>query len=685
MTSQTVLGTCHHDCPDTCGWVATVEDGVAVKLRGNRDHPYSRGELCPKVNRFLDRVYSPDRLLHPMIRTGAKGAGEFERVSWGEALAHAARGLRRAIDEHGGESVLPWWDAGTQGLLQLSSLDRRLFARMGASRLTGSLCGGTAGAGAAATLGSGRASDPMDVRFSKLIVLWGTNTRLTNRHLWPFIEEARSAGATVVVVDPIRTMTADSADWFVQPLPGTDVALMLAMMHVLVRDDLIDGDYVARHTTGFAELVAHVAEWSPERAAAVCGLEAAEIERLATTYGSAQPAMIRTLIGAEHHENGAMFFRTLACLPTLTGSWQHVGGGFARSVGSWAGTLVDDGAFEPADVPDTRGINMNHLGRVLVDESLSPPITALVVWNGNPLVSVPNAEAIRRGLERTDLFTIVSEQFMTDTARYADVIFPATTQLEQTDVVPSWGHLYLGWNEPAIAPLGESVPNTELWRRLAAEMGYDEPSLFETDQSLLESALQRFDLDVLRKEGFVRLNLPEHLLPYAEGNFATPSGKAELASDRLGDRGLARLPTFVPPEESLVGNGEAARFPLALLTPKHHTRFLNTSYTHLPAHGPREGGPFVEMHAVDAEARGVAEGDVVEVWNDRGSLRLPVRISERVRPGVVAVPFGWWSADHVTGGSANSLTSDTLTDWGGGVAYSDTLVDVRGSNTTTGI
>ena len=678
MPQQTVLGTCHHDCPDSCGWVVTVDDGVAVKLRGNPNHPYSQGQLCPKVNRFLDRVYSPDRILHPLIRVGPKGEGRFEEISWDGALGKVASRFHQIIDRSGGEAILPWWDAGTQGLIQMSSLDRRFFAALGASELTGSLCGGTAGAGFAATTGSGRGSDPMDVQYSDLIILWATNTKLTNRHLWPFIEKARANGATVVVVDPMRTATAAAADWFIQPLPGTDTAMMLAMMHVLIRDGLIDEDYIARYTEGFDELAIRVAEWSPERAAAVCGIDADDIERLATMYGSTRPAMIRTLIGAEHHENGAMFFRTLACLPTLTGSWKHPGGGLARSTGVYAEANVDDSVFDAKRSSERRKINMNHLGRALTGGSPDPQIEALVVWNGNPVVTVPSAELIREGLERDDLFTVISEQFMTDTARYADVIFPATTQIEQLDVVPAWGHMYLGWNEPAINPLGESVPNTELWRRLAHAMGFTEPEFFEDDQSLLQSALHGVDTDAMRTDGFVRLSLPDEVLPYAEGGFATETGRAELFSETLQARGQDPLPEFVPPRESVAAGGPIAeRYPLTLLTPKHHVRFLNTSYTHLPNHGPREGAPFVEMHVADAEVRGLVSGDRASVWNDRSTLELEVRITERLRPGVVAVPFGWWSADHNgTGATANSLTNDALTDWGGGVAYSDTLVQV---------
>jgi len=675
-----VVGTCHHDCPDSCGWVATVRGGVAVKLRGNPDHPYSQGELCPKVNRFLDRVYSPERLLHPLIRSGAKGDGVYRKASWAEALEYTADHLRAVIDTWGGEAVLPWRDAGTQGLIQMSSLDRRFFARIGATRQTGSLCGATAGAGIAATLGTGRASDPTDLRHAQHVILWGTNTRLTNRHLWPFVEEARAGGARIVVIDPMRTMTAAAADRFIQPLPGTDIALMLAMMHVLVRDDLLDHDYITRHTVGFDRLAERVARWSPDRAAAICGITAEEIEALAKDYGTIQPSFIRTLIGAEHHENGAMFFRTLACLPTLTGSWQHRGGGLARSVGSWFDVNVDDAVFDDVSFPvaERRSLNMNHLGRVLTDETLDPPVKALFVWNGNPVVTVPNAAAIRRGLQREDLFTVVGEQFLTDTARLADVVFPATTQLEHLDVVPAWGHLYLGWNTPAIRPLGEAVANTELWRRLAGAMGFTEPDLFEDDESLIRSALVGIDAEVLRKQGFLRLDLPEVLLPYREGRFATSSGKAEFFSAEHAAGGRDPLPDFIPPRESPAGDPAlAARYPFALLTPKHHTRFLNSSYSHLPNHGPREGGPFVEVDRADAEAGSIAEGDMVRVWNDRAELTLRASITDRLRPGIVAVPFGWWTDDHLEDATANSLTSDADTDWGGGVAYSDTLVAVE--------
>ncbi len=660
MASRTVLGTCHHDCPDSCGWEVTVDDGVAVRLRGNPDHPYSQGELCPKVNRFLARVYAPDRVLRPLLRNGPKGSGQFREATWDEALAVAAQGLRRVRDTYGGEAILPWSSAGTQGLIQSSSLDRRLFAALGASRTTGSLCGATAATGTALTYGSGHGADPLDVAHAEVVLLWGTNTRLTNRHLWPYVERARANGATVIVVDPLRTITAESADWFVQPFPGTDVALILGMLHVLVRDDLVDHDYVHDHATGFADLAAHVAEWTPARAAAECGVDADVIERLARRYGSTRRAFIRTLIGAEHHHHGAMTFRALACLPVVTGAWRVRGGGLARSTGVWSGTHIDEDVFDAPDRPRTRSVNANQLGRALEDPAAG--IHALVVWGGNPATSAPNAGAVRRGLARDDLFTIVSEQFCTDTARYADVVFPATTQIEHLDVVPSWGSLHLGWNEPAIAPVGEAVPNTELWRRLARALGIEDPMFDLDDEALVRLALHDLDVDALRARGRARHDLPEPLLPYEHGGFATADGRAALRNDALGSLGLPALPTHTPVS---VAPGE-----LRLLTPKTHPRFLNTSYSH--HHGPLEPAPCLELSAEDADALGLPDGAPATVANGRGTLTLPARRSVRVRPGLCAIPWGWWGQDR----AVNVLTDDTVADAGGGGAYYGTRVRV---------
>lgn len=682
-TRLAVKGTCHHDCPDSCGWIVEVADGVAASMRGNPAHPYSQGGLCPKVSKFLDRVYSPDRVHTPLVRRGPKGSGDFEPVSWEAALDLVARRIRDAAATHGGETILPWSDAGNQSLLSLTAVSNRVFDRLGATRMTGAVCGLAARIGVTATYGSGRSMDPMDIEHSRLVILWGTNTRITNRHLWPVVERARAGGARIVVIDPLRTATADAADQFVQPLPGTDTALALAMMHVIVREGLHDVDYLDRHTTGFDDLRARLDEWPPERAATVCGLDAEVIESLAREYATTRPAAIRMLIGAEHHANGATIYRTVACLPLVTGAWRDRGGGLARSSGSWFDGFFDDVALAgPAqgDGRPRRGADQSQLGRALTGGLPGSPVSVLVVWNGNPLVTMPNTELTRRGLEREDLFTVVHEQFLTDTARYADVVFPATTQIEQTDVVPAWGHLYLGWNDAAIAPVGESVPNTEFFRRLARALGYDEPAMQVSDEDLLAAALAPLGDDFvarLRADGFARLPLPDPLLPYAEGGFATPDGRARLRHDHLAEFGLDPVPDYVPNPEGPGGDSSLLeRFPLVLLTTKSQVRFLNTSYAQLPNHGGREGEPVLHMHADDAAIRGIGDGDVVRVHNDRGALELTARLSDRVRPGVVSVPFGWWMHQHDDGGVANSLTNDASTDFGDGAAYHDNLVEV---------
>jgi anaerobic selenocysteine-containing dehydrogenase len=610
----------------------------------------------------------------------AQGEGGFEEVTWDQALDEVGQRLRAIIAEHGGEAILPYVSAGNQSLLA-GGFGQRLWHHLGATRVTGGLCGVVAAAGTVSTNGTGKGIDASDLRHSKLIILWATNTRLTNRHLWPFVEEARRNGAQVVAIDPIRTVTAESADWFLQPYPGTDVAVMLAMVHELIRQDLVDHEWVQAHTVGYEELASHVSGWTPELAAEVSGLAAADVRRLARLYGTVRPAAIRTLIGGEHHQHGAMFFRTLACLPALVGAWRDRGGGLSRSTGAWTGDAVD---FEGLERPDllagrtSRAFDAPLLGKALTDPSVAPPVKGLVVVGANPLVAVPDTERVRAGLARDDLFTVVHEQFLTDTARFADVVLPATTQVESVDVVQPWGHMYLGWNEPAIPPRGEAVSNSELHRRLAAALGCTEPALFDDDHRAIADSLPGIDLERLRDEGRVRVDYPDSGLPFPDGGFPTPSGKVELASEALSELGHPRLPTFLPASESPRGDPALAqRYPFMLLTPKQHRRFLNSSYSHLPKHGPKEGGPYVELHAADADRLGLAEGGEAMVWNDRAEVRLPVRITDRLRPGVVAIPWGWWSQHHPDGLAANSLTGDTLTDWGGGTAFADTLVAIR--------
>ncbi len=684
MTTLEVLGTCHHDCPDSCGWIATSVDGVLTSVKGNPAHPYSKGELCPKVNKFVGRVNHEDRLLKPLIRTGPKGSGEFREATWDEALEQIVAEFTRVRDSHGGEAILPWWSAGTQGLIQNAGTSHALFALLGSSTQYGSVCGAASGIGMATVYGHGLGTDPLQAEHSDQIILWGTNTRLTNRHLWPTINDAQKRGAKVIVIDPIKTITADKADQHIQPLPGTDVAMLLAIINVLIADDLLDHEYIAAHALGFDELAAHVADKTPEWAAPLCGVDANVISELARSIGQIPATMIRGLIGVEHHFSGPTMYRLSAMIPVLTGSHKVLGGGFARSVGAWAEVDdVDTGAVSglasvvAPDAGQRRSFRQPALGRTLTEQD--DPIHAVFIWNGNPILSMPESAAVRRGLEREDLFTVVSEQFMTDTARYADVVLPAAMETEMIDAMPAWGHLWLGWNEPATAPLGDAVSNTELFRRLATAFGFSQPELHLTDMEQVRLAVaDHVDLDALRRDGFVRVSsFPENHLPYAEGGFRTPSGKAELVAESFGALGVSHLPEWIPVAEG-PGSPQMDTFPLFLQTPKKATRFLNTSYSDLAAHADRETQPHVELDQADAEARGLSAGDTARVFNERASLVLPVAITDRLRPGVVSVPWGY--VDSAYGdviGSANDLTNAADTEFGAGSSYGDTLVQVE--------
>ena len=684
MTTIEVLGTCHHDCPDSCGWIATAEDGVLTSVKGNPAHPFSKGELCPKVNKFVGRVNHEDRLLTPLIRTGAKGSGEFREATWEEALKDVAQQFTKVRDEHGGQAILPWWSAGTQGLIQNNGTSNPLFALLGASKQFGSVCGAASGVGMATVYGDGLGTDPLQAEHSDQIILWGTNTRLTNRHLWPTIDAAQKRGAHIVVIDPIRTITADKADQHIQPLPGTDVALLLAIIQVLIADDLIDRAHIDAYSIGFDELAAHVSTHTPEWAAPICGLDTELIRLLARSIGNTKATMLRGLIGLEHHFSGPTMYRLLAMIPVLTGSHKILGGGFARSVGSWSEVDdVDTGAVPglasvvAPDAHERRGLRQPALGESLTE--LDDPIHALFIWNGNPVLTMPNSGAIRRGLERDDLFTVVSEQFMTDTAKYADVVFPAAMETEMVDVMPSWGHLWLGWNEPATAPLGDAVSNTELFRRLATAFGFDQPELHLSDEEQILMAVgDHVDIDEMRSQGFVRISsFPIDYLPYAEGGFRTPSGKAELVAESFGGLGVSHLPEWIPIEEG-PGSPAMDTYPLFLQSPKKATRFMNTSYSDLAAHADRETPPHVELDRADAESRGLEAGATVRIFNDRASLVLPLAITDRLRPGVVSVPWGYVDSAYGDGvGSVNDLTNAADTDFGAGSSYGDTLVQVE--------
>lgn len=681
--ARTFKVVCPHDCPDTCVMTVKVKDGRAVELGGDPEHRFTRGFLCAKVNHYLDRVYSPERLLHPLKRVGKKGEGRFERVSWDEALDLAAAGLRRAIDAAGPQSVLPYSYAGNMGLLSYGSMDRRFFALLGASLLERTICASAGKEGYKATVGRSIGFDPEAVVHARFIVAWGANIVSSNVHLWPFIEEARRRGARLVTVDPYRSRTAEKSDQHLAPLPGTDAALALGMMHVIFAEGLDDRDYLERFTLGHAELRARAAEWPPERAAAVTGLAAERIASFAREYATTSPAAIRLNYGLNRHAGGGMAVRTIACLPAVVGAWRHAGGGVLLST---SGTFpVDEEALERPDLvrPGTRTLNMSQLGRVLNDPTLDPPVRALVVYNSNPAAVAPEQEQVRRGLLREDLFVVVHDLFQTDTVDFADVVFPATTTLEHYDLHKAYGHLYLSLSRPAITPLGEAKPNTEFFRLLGARLGLDHPALRESDEELARSALVAghtrlagIDFERLEREVSVRLNVPEDFAPFAQGGFPTPSGKCELVSSGMAAAGLDPVPGYVPPRENVASAPELARrFPLAFISPPAH-HFLNSTFSAQPVFVRREGEPRLVIHPDDAAPRGIVDGGLVRTWNDRGAFFSTARVSTDARPGVVVGLSVWWAKLAPGGRNANAVTGQELTDMGGGATFYDALVEV---------
>ena len=680
---RTLKVVCPHDCPDTCVMTVDVEGGRAVSIGGDPDHRFTNGFLCAKVNQYLDRVYSPDRVLHPLRRVGAKGEGRFARISWDEALDEIADRFRRVAAEHGPQAILPYSYAGNMGLLSYGSMDRRFFHALGASLLDRTICASAGAAGLKATVGKSVGLDPEAVVHARLIVAWGANIVSSNVHLWPLIEEARRRGARVVAVDPYRSRTAEKADQHLAVLPGTDGALALGMMHVIFRDGLEDRDYLERYTVGAEALRARAAEWAPDRAARITGLTAAEIEGFAREYATAHPSALRLNYGLNRHAGAGMAVRTIACLPAVVGAWRHPGGGLLLST---SGTFpVNNEALERPDLvkAGTRTLNMSRIGALLLDPSLAPPIKALFVYNSNPVAVAPEQESVRRGFARQDLFTVVHDLFRTDTADFADIVLPATTTLEHYDLHKAYGHLYLSLSRPAIAPEGESKPNTEVFRLLAARLGLDHPCLRDTDEDMARQALRwehpylrGVTFERLEREGSVRLNVPDPFAPFAEGGFYTPSGKCELFSESLARQGLDPVPTYVPPRENVLSAPELARrYPLAFISPPAH-HFLNSTFSAQPVFVRRESGPSVTIHPRDAQARGIADGQMVRTFNDRGSFLAKARVSDDARPGVVVGLSVWWSKMCPGGRNANAVTSQALTDMGGGATFYDALVDV---------
>jgi anaerobic selenocysteine-containing dehydrogenase len=670
------------DCPDACAVLVSIDGaGKATRLRGDPTHPVTRGFLCGKVARYLEREYSPTRLLYPMRRAGAKGEGRFVRVAWDEALDEIAARLKAIAAEFGPEAILPYSYAGTMGLLNGSGMDRRFFHRLGASRLDRTICSSAGGAGLTEALGFRYGTEPEQFRHSKLIIAWGANVLGTNVHLWPFIVEARRNGARFYTIDPRRNRTGAAADKHFFINPGSDTALALGMMHVIAGERLYDADYIARHTTGFAELAAKVKEYPPERAAALTGLARDEIVALAREYATTRPAAIRLNYGVQRSERGAMAVRTIALLPALTGSWKDVGGGLQLSTSQ--AFHLNRAGLERADLQwralgrEARMLNMSLLGEAL-NEVTGPPVKALVVYNSNPAAIAPSQNAVRRGLQRGDLFTVVLEQFQNDTADFADFLLPATTFLEHTDVYYAYGHYYLQLARTALAPPGETRSNVEVFRALAARMGFDDACFGDSEDDMIRTLLasdhpfvRGITLEDLERERFVRLRVApagDAFLPFANGGFGTPSGKCEFRAESIG---------YTPPVESRFGDESLrARFPLELISPKHDDS-MNSTFGNRPENDAATATLHIERS--DAAARGIGTGDQVRVYNDRGSCLLRAQVDGVVRPGVVCALSVRWARMAADQHSVNALASERLTDKGGGPTFYSCLVQVEKS------
>jgi anaerobic selenocysteine-containing dehydrogenase len=723
---------CPHDCPDACGVLITVEDGRATKIQGDPEHAVTRGFLCAKVAKYLDRVYSPDRVMYPMRRVGPKGpfagvsaratqarqpgaavptqitSSVWRRISWDDALDEISSRFRTISRKFGSEAILPYSYGGTLGALNGGSMDRRFFHRLGASQLDRTICSAAGEAGLKSVLGVKLGTEPEQFRHSKYIIAWASNIHGNNVHLWPFIAEARRNGAKLVVIDPYRTRTAECADWYLPINPGTDAALALGMMHVIIGENLHDADYVARYTLGFEQLRDKVKEYSPERVAQWTGIVAEDIRKLAREYATVRPSVIRLNYGVQRSEGGGMATRAIVMLPCVTGSWKEVGGGLQMSL-SGAADFNSAGLRRPdlmnaALGREARTLNMVELGRVL-NKVNDPPVKALFVYNSNPAAVCPNHQAVIRGLLRPDLFTVVHEQFLTDTTDYADIVLPATTFFEHKDLQKGYGHYYVQVSNQAIEPPGDCRSNVELFRGLAERMGFAEECFRESVDEMIDLALESDDpwmrgisRERLEREP-VRMNFGdqragvrgqaaelrsagqpvaavptfEPFLPFAHGGFRTPSGKAELYSESLKTQGLDPVVEFNPPSESR--HARRNGLPLELLARKADN-FLNTTFSNVPSVQEMEETGLLEISSGDAQARGIADGDRVRVFNHRGDVELIARVDGKVQAGVVSARLHW--AKMAPGfQSINSLTSEKLTDMGNSATFYSVLVEVE--------
>jgi anaerobic selenocysteine-containing dehydrogenase len=736
---RVVHAACPHDCPDACGVLITVEDGRATKIQGDPAHPVTRGFLCAKVAKYLDRVYSPERVLYPMRRIAAKGPEErsfaphgragspiptlspvsisaFQRISWDDALEEIAARFRKITAEFGSEAILPYSYGGTLGALNGGSMDRRFFHRLGASQLERTICSKAGEEGLLSVTGVKLGTEPEQFRHARYIIAWGANIHGNNVHLWPFIEEARRQGAKLVVIDPYRTRTAKCADWYLPINPGTDAALALGMMHVIINENLYDADYVERYAVGFDELNARVQDYPPEKVAHWTGISADDIRKLARDYATQRPAAIRVNYGIQRSEGGGMAMRAVAMLPCLTGSWKEIGGGLQLSTSGAFG--LNSAALEMPELMEkalgraARSVNMVQLGTAL--NSLDgPPIKALFVYNSNPAAVCPNHNEVVRGLKRPDLFTVVHEQFFTDTTDYADIVLPATTFFEHKDLQKAYGHYYLQVSKQAIEALGECRSNVDVFRALAERMGFEEECFRESVDEMIDRALESpnpwlegITRERLENENQIRLNFENGagaelrsagragspvptspsptsnvppstsaFLPFALGGFQTPSAKVEFYSEKLKRLGLDPVVEFTPPEESRHGS-KAGEFPLELLARKPDNH-LNSTFANIPTVRQMESSlGMLEIHPVDAKARGIRNGDWVRAFNSRGEITLRARVNGSVSPGVVAARLDWarFGRGYT---NINSLTSEKLTDMGNAATFYSVCVEVE--------
>ncbi len=692
-----VHAACPHDCPDACAVLITVDDGKATRIQGDPAHPVTRGFLCAKVAKYVDRVYSPQRVLYPMRRrknvpkgSGARDFADFERITWDQALDEITTRLQAVSGEFGPEAILPYSYGGTLGSLNNGSMDRRFFHRLGASQLDRTICSSAGGDAIVTVLGKKMGTEPEQFRHSKYIIAWGANIHGNNVHLWPFIEEARRNGAKLVVIDPYRTRTAKCADWYLPINPGTDVALALGMMRIIINENLYDADYVARYTLGFEQLREKVQEYTVERVSHWTGISADDIRTLAHEYAKQRPAAIRLNYGLQRCDNGGMAVRAITMLPCITGSWKEVGGGLQLSL-SGAVPFCND-ALDRKDLMTAalgrpaRIVNMTQLATALGTQD-DPPIKALFVYASNPAAIAPNHNEVVRGLKRDDLFTVVHEQFLTDTTDYADIVLPATTFFEHKELQKAYGHYYLQVSHQAIEPAGEAVSNVELFRRLAQRFGFEEDCFRDSEDEMIDAALDSkhpwlngIDRARLESDPYTRLNFGSSeadgaFLPFAHGGFPTASGKAELYSEMLKSEGLDPVASFIPPEESRNTKQKDDRYPFEMLARKADN-FLNSTFANLPGVRSMENPSLLEIHPTDAGTRGISDGQSVRVFNDRGEIRLTAKITDAVQPKVLGARLDWakCGADGI---NINVLTSERLTDIGRGATFYSVLVDVQ--------